>query len=96
MDKVELIEKLETRIYILGSTTYTMYDKGLYYGQGIMVYNFEEINQTNEIWIGHSGGTPDYNAILFYDVESQVIVALSINNATPATAIANALLQLLK
>lgn len=102
-DMALLLQKLLTGELFPQSTVhswlndlYPMFDQGLYYGQGIMAYSFDEIDQSDKFWIGHSGGTPDYNAILFYDVETQVIVALSINNATPAAAVANVLLQLLK
>ena len=102
-DMAVLLQKLLTgEIFPLATVhnwlndLYPMFDKGLYYGQAMMVYNFNEINQTNDLWIGHSGGTPDYNAILVYDVESRIIVAVAINDSTPAAAVANVLLQFLK
>ena len=74
---------------------YPMYDKGLYYGKGIMLYDFNEIDQTNNIWIGHSGGTENYKAILIYDVRSKAILAISINENVPVEAVAYKLLELI-
>ncbi|HHD78655.1 MAG TPA: class A beta-lactamase-related serine hydrolase, partial [Epsilonproteobacteria bacterium] len=71
---------------------YPMFDKGLYYGRGIMLYDFNDMNQTNE-WIGHSGGTEHYRAILIYDTKSKVIMAISINQKIPVEAVANQLMK---
>ena len=74
---------------------YPMYDKGLYYGKGIMLYDFNEINQTKDIWIGHSGGTENYRAIVIYDVQSKAIIAISINENIPVEAVAYKLMELI-
>lgn len=102
-DMVLLMQKLMTgEIFPLDTIhswlkhLYPMFDRGLYYGQGIMGYDFSKINQTDQFWIGHSGGTPDYNAIVVYDVDSRIILALSINNAISATAAAFQLLKTIK
>jgi D-alanyl-D-alanine carboxypeptidase len=78
------------------SELYPTYDKGLYYGLGIMMYNFNEINNTPNQWIGHSGGTENYKAILVFDLESQAIITISINTNVPAEAVANSLLDVIK
>ena len=75
---------------------YPMFDKGLYYGRGIMLYDFNEIDNTNSVWIGHSGGTEHYKAILVYDVKSKVIMAISINENIPAEAVAYKLMEVIK
>ena len=72
---------------------YPMFDNGLFYGRGIMLYDFNIINQTNKVWIGHSGGTENYKAILVYDTQSKVIMAISINDNTPVEAVAYKLME---
>lgn len=75
-------------IHAMMKNLYPMFDKGQYYGRGIMLYDFNEINQTNKVWIGHSGGTENYKAILLYDIQSKIIMAISINENIPAEAVA--------
>lgn len=79
-------------VHAMMKDLYPMFDKGLYYGRGIMIYDFNEMNQTNE-WIGHSGGTEHYGAILIYDTKSKVIMAISINEKIPVEAVANQLMK---
>ncbi len=74
---------------------YPMFDNGQYYGKGIMLYDFNKINQTNTVWIGHSGGTENYRAILLYDTKSKIIMAISINENIPAQAVAYKLIELI-
>jgi len=74
---------------------YPMFDKGQYYGNGIMLYDFKELNNTDNQWLGHSGGTENYKAIVLFDVKSKVIVAISINENIPAEAVALKLLELI-
>ncbi|GHC65520.1 serine hydrolase domain-containing protein [Ulvibacter litoralis] len=74
---------------------YPMFDKGTYYGNGIMLYDFKELNNTDNLWIGHSGGTENYKTIAFYDVKSKVIMAISINQNFPAEAVANKLMEII-
>ncbi|WP_457577643.1 serine hydrolase domain-containing protein [Desulfomarina sp.] len=71
---------------------YPMFDKGLYYGRGIMLYDF---NQTDNIWIGHSGGTENYRAILAYDVQTKAIIAISINENISVESVAYKLIELI-
>jgi len=74
---------------------YPMFDKGLYYGRGIMLYDFNEIANTNDVWIGHSGGTEHYKAILIYDTKSKVIMAMSINENIAVESIAYKLMKVI-
>ena len=67
---------------------YPMFSSGTYYGRGIMLYNFLEINGQNKIWIGHSGGTETYKSLLIYDVNSRIIISMVMNHSAPAEAIA--------
>ncbi len=74
---------------------YPMFDKGLYYGKGIMLYDFNEINNTNNILIGHSGGTENYKAILLYDTKTKIIIAISINENIPVESVAYKLMEVI-
>lgn len=71
---------------------YPMFDNGTYYGQGIMLYDIDA--DTNSIhWLGHSGGTPNVKAVVAYDLERQIFVAVAVNGDAPAEAIAWNLIQ---
>ncbi len=83
-------------VHTMMKDLYPMFDKGQYYGKGIMLYDFKEINQTNKVWIGHSGGTENYKAIVVYDIGTKVIIAVSINENIPVEAVAYKLLELIK
>ena len=67
---------------------YPMFNNGQYYGYGIMLYDFNEINSTPNQWIGHSGGTENYKAILMYDIKTKTICAISVNQNISVEAIA--------
>lgn len=45
------------------------------------------------VWIGHAGGSPNAKALLIYDVEREVFMALVLNTQASAEALANALLK---
>lgn len=72
---------------------YPMYDKGTYYGKGIMLFDFKEINNTADSWIGHSGGTETYRAIVLYDTATKAFVAVAVNQHLPVEAIARKMLE---
>lgn len=74
---------------------YPMFDKGQYYGKGIMLYDFKEINNKDTVWIGHSGGTENYKTIVLFDLKSKVIMTISINENIPAEAVALRLMELI-
>ncbi|WP_299431111.1 serine hydrolase domain-containing protein [uncultured Maribacter sp.] len=73
---------------------YPMFNKGQYYGNGIMLYDFKEINSTDNMWIGHSGGTENYKTIALFDIKTKVIIAISINENIPVEAVALRLMEL--
>jgi len=74
---------------------YPMFDQGQYYGNGIMLYDFKQLNNTDNLWIGHSGGSENYKAIALYDVKSKVIMTISLNQNIPAEAVANKLMEII-
>jgi len=71
---------------------YPMFNNGQYYGNGIMLYDFKQINSTPNQWIGHSGGTENYKAILVYDIKTKAICAISVNQNVSVEAIAFSML----
>lgn len=75
-------------IYGMLEDLYGMYDVGMYYGDGIMLYDFVEINNSQNIWIGHSGGTENYKSVLIVDLNSKIICAVSISQDISAEAVA--------
>ena len=74
---------------------YPMFDIGQYYGSGIMLYDFNEISGTQKLWIGHSGGTEHYKAVLVYDIERSIVCAISVNQSFPVEAIAKSMIDLI-
>jgi D-alanyl-D-alanine carboxypeptidase len=82
-------------VHTMMKDLYPMFDKGQYYGNGIMLYDFKELNNTDNLWIGHSGGTENYKTLALYDVKSKVIMAISINQNFPAEAVANKLMEII-
>ncbi len=82
-------------VHTMMKDLYPMFDKGQYYGRGIMLYDFNDINNTDNIWIGHSGGTENYRAILIYNVKTKVIMAISINDNIPVESVAVRLMELI-
>jgi D-alanyl-D-alanine carboxypeptidase len=82
-------------VHAMMKDLYPMFDKGQYYGNGIMLYDFKELNNTDNLWIGHSGGTENYKTIVLFDVKSKVIMAISINQNIPAEAVANKLMEII-
>jgi len=73
-------------------TLYPMFDNGTYYGQGIMLYDIDQ-GETTINWLGHSGGTPNTKAIVAFDLNRQVFVAVAVNADAPAEAIALRLVE---
>ena len=84
-------------VHAMMKDLYPMFDnKGLYYGKGIMLYDFNKLNHTDNVWIGHSGGTENYKAILIYDVKTKIIMAISINDNIPVESVTARLLELIE
>jgi D-alanyl-D-alanine carboxypeptidase len=73
-------------------TFYPMFDNGTYYGQGIMLYAIDQ-GETAINWLGHSGGTPNTKAVMAFDLNRQVFVAVAVNADAPAEAIALRLME---
>lgn len=75
---------------------YPMFEQGMYYGKGIMITDFKEINGASGFWIGHSGGTESYRALLIYDVRTKVFLSVAVNAHVSVEAIAGKLLSFIK
>jgi D-alanyl-D-alanine carboxypeptidase len=71
---------------------YPMFDNGTYYGQGIMLYDIDQ-GEIAINWLGHSGGTPNTKAVVAFDLNRQVFVAVAVNADAPAEAIALRLVE---
>lgn len=74
---------------------YPMYENGLYYGRGVMLFDIKNDN-VELLWIGHTGGSQNTNAVIALDVNSGIIVTASVNDKTPTTAIAVKLFETIK
>lgn len=72
---------------------YPMPDKGMFYGQGMMVTDFAEIPGEQDQWIGHTGGTETYRALLIFDVKTKIFLAVSVNAHIPVEAISRKLVS---
>lgn len=75
---------------------YPMFDAGMYYGRGIILTDFSELTGDPALWIGHTGGTETYRALLIYDVHTKVFLAVAVNAHIPVEAIARKLLDVVK
>jgi D-alanyl-D-alanine carboxypeptidase len=58
-----------------------------------MLTDFNEITHTDDLWIGHSGGTQTYRALLVYDTASKTFIAVAINQHVSVEAVARKLLS---
>lgn len=74
---------------------FPMFDKGEYYGKGVMLIDFADITNEQDMWIGHTGGTGSYRALLAYDVNTKVFVAVSINAHISVEAVSRKLLRVI-
>jgi D-alanyl-D-alanine carboxypeptidase len=78
-------------------TLYQMFQPGIFYGRGVMLYDVKnDAGERVVWWLGHSGGTPGLKAVIGCDVESGIYVAVALNNASSAEALANRLLTEIK
>nr|WP_199075977.1 serine hydrolase domain-containing protein [Pedobacter sp. ASV19] len=84
------------QVYSRFNDLYPMFDKGSYYGKGVMVTDFSELTGEKKLWIGHSGGTQTYRALVVYDVATKAFVAVSINQHVSVEAVARKLLEQIK
>jgi D-alanyl-D-alanine carboxypeptidase len=78
------------------SRLYPMFEPGLFYGRGVMLTEFTDKDNAKVVWLGHSGGTPGIKAVIAYDLEARIFLAVSINGDTSAEATANKLLSVVK
>jgi|GEM_PF-2072468 len=67
-----------------------MDERGLFYGQGIMLFAQDD-QPSPVLWLGHAGGTRSSNAVVFYDIETGAFIAVAINGQLSAIALANQL-----
>ncbi len=74
-------------------TLYPMFDRGTYYGRGVMLYELPGDNGSMKAWLGHSGGTPGAKAVVVYSPADQAFVSVSLSGDGPAEASANLLLK---
>jgi D-alanyl-D-alanine carboxypeptidase len=79
----------------MAETLYPMFDEGLFYGLGLMVYDVPGPDGSTA-WIGHSGGVPGHRALVAYMPEKSAIVAVALTGEGSAEATANALLGALE
>lgn len=75
------------------SKLYPMFDLGTYYGQGVMLYDFEQRDGSREIWLGHSGGVPGAKAAVVYSPAHRAFAAIALTGEGSAEAGLNALLK---
>jgi len=74
---------------------YPMFDNSSYYGRGVMLYDAPDKDGRRLTWLGHSGSSPGFKAIVAYSVDRQAFVAVALNNDGSAEATANLLLRAL-
>jgi D-alanyl-D-alanine carboxypeptidase len=72
-----------------------MGEDGLWYGQGVMVFDFRDRGGFDRVWLGHSGGGQGNNAIVLYEPARKAFAAVAVNGDTPAAAVATAMLEVL-
>lgn len=66
---------------------------GLWYGQGVMVMEFQDPGGPPRLWLAHPGGSPQANGVVLYEPARRAYAAVAINSAVSAVAVANALLR---
>lgn len=74
---------------------YPMFQDGLWYGRGLMVYDVPEPDG-HAVWIGHSGGVPGARALVAFDPERAGIVAVAMTGEGSSEATANLLFNALE
>jgi D-alanyl-D-alanine carboxypeptidase len=73
---------------------YPMFDPGIYYGRGVMLYDVRNDDGEKIVWwLGHSGGTPGIKTIIAYDLNYKIFVAVAINGIGSVEAAANTLIK---
>jgi D-alanyl-D-alanine carboxypeptidase len=74
---------------------YPMFQEGLWYGLGLIVYDVPDPNG-GAVWIGHSGGVPGARALVAYDPDRAAIVAVAMTGEGSSEATANLLFNALE
>ncbi len=85
----------EATLDLMLEDPFPMFDEGLWYGLGLMVFDVPTDLGT-ELWIGHSGGAPGARAILVYSPEKDAIVAVALTGEGSVEATANLMLRALE
>jgi len=75
---------------------YPMFEQGLFYGRGVMLTEFTDTDKEKVVWLVHSGGTPGIKALIAYDLNSRIFLAVAINGNVSAEAAANRLRKIVK
>lgn len=75
---------------------YPMFDKGTYYGLGVMLFEVPRDDGTSAIWIGHSGGTPGANAVVAHEPATGRFAATAITGDGQAPPFVNLLFTRLR
>jgi D-alanyl-D-alanine carboxypeptidase len=74
---------------------YPMFQEGLWYGLGLMVYDVPSASG-GTVWIGHSGGVPGARAVVAFSPDHEAIVAVAQTSERSAEATANLLFAALE
>ncbi|MCC1480450.1 serine hydrolase domain-containing protein [Roseibaca sp. Y0-43] len=81
-------------VALMTRTLYPMFDQGLWYGLGMMVYDVPSADGA-QLWIGHSGGVPGAKAIVAYAPDLDAIAAVALTGGGSAEATAHLLFKAL-
>ena len=73
-----------------------MFDKGTFYGRGVMLYDVLIDKSRRLTWLGHGGGAPGSKALVIYSVDARAFVAVALNNDGSAEATAGLSLKALE
>jgi D-alanyl-D-alanine carboxypeptidase len=84
----------ENTTALMFENLYPMFEDGLFYGLGMMVFDVPG-GSPPQLWIGHSGGAPGARAILVFSPELQSIVAVALTGEGSVEATANLLFSVL-
>lgn len=74
---------------LLFERLYPMFDPGLYYGRGVMLYEVPDPEGPARVWLGHSGGTPGAKAVVAWSPYDSAFVAVALtgDGSSEATAL---------
>jgi D-alanyl-D-alanine carboxypeptidase len=72
----------------MAETLYQMFDNGLFYGLGLMVFDLPG-PEGSTVWIGHSGGVPGRRALVAFAPDRNAIIAVALTGEGSAEATVN-------